>query len=142
MAKDGERIEGRGGNQADRVIGAHQYIKALRGGMSGSVLARRIGVTSSAVSQWENGKRSPTSGQLARIFEACNTPPAEVISILNELGIDANNQDTERAYLEAVSTQLNALRDAHRSALVATDSIHSLVMGRLLRLSSPSSDSN
>ena len=55
------------------ALGSGRLIREARrlGGLTQSELARRLGTTQSAVSNWERGRDTPRVDTLARILEAC-----------------------------------------------------------------------
>ena len=55
------------------ALGTGHLIREARGlgGLTQAELARRLGTTQSAVSNWERGRDTPRVGTLARILEAC-----------------------------------------------------------------------
>jgi transcriptional regulator with XRE-family HTH domain len=55
------------------ALGSGRLIREARrlGGLTQADLARRLGTTQSAVSNWERGRDTPRVDTLARILEAC-----------------------------------------------------------------------
>ena len=55
------------------ALGSGHLIREARrlGGLTQAELARRLGTTQSAVSNWERGRETPRVDTLARILEAC-----------------------------------------------------------------------
>ena len=55
------------------TLGSGRLIREARrvGGLTQAELARRLGTTQSAVSNWERGRDTPRVDTLARILEAC-----------------------------------------------------------------------
>jgi transcriptional regulator with XRE-family HTH domain len=55
------------------ALGSGHLIREARrlGGLTQADLARRLGTTQSAVSNWERGRETPRVDTLARILEAC-----------------------------------------------------------------------
>jgi transcriptional regulator with XRE-family HTH domain len=55
------------------ALGSGRLIREARrlGGLTQAELARRLGTTQSAVSNWERGRDTPRVDTLARILEAC-----------------------------------------------------------------------
>ena len=49
-------------------------------GISQGELARLIGTTQGAVSQWEKGTTSPSTGKLIRLSEILNTPVDKLLA--------------------------------------------------------------
>ena len=55
------------------ALGSGRLIREARrlGGLTQAELARRLGTTQSAVSNWERGRDTPRVDTLARVLEAC-----------------------------------------------------------------------
>jgi len=105
------------------TLGSGHLIRAARrvGGLTQADLARRLGTTQSAVSNWERGRDTPRVDTLARILEACGfeadmtfrrlddvdraqirqnlamTPAARLESVRNVSSLRAKARPVERA---------------------------------------------
>ena len=105
------------------TLGSGPLIREARrvGGLTQAELARRLGTTQSAVSNWERGRDTPRVDTLARILEACGfeadmtfrrlddvdraqirqnlamTPAARLESVRNVSSLRAKARPVERA---------------------------------------------
>ena len=109
------------------TLGSGPLIREARrvGGLTQAELARRLGTTQSAVSNWERGRDTPRVDTLARILEACGfeadmtfrrlddvdraqirqnlamTPAARLESVRNVSSLRAKARPVERAAARA-----------------------------------------
>lgn len=56
------------------MLGMELKLYRVRNGLSQADLASRLGVAQNSVSQWENGKRSPTLRKVAKIASVLGCP--------------------------------------------------------------------
>jgi transcriptional regulator with XRE-family HTH domain len=90
-----------------RALGSGHLIREARrlGGQTQAALARRLGTTQSAVSNWERGVDTPRVDTLARILEACGLEADVTFRRLDDVDraqIRENLAMTPAARLESV----------------------------------------
>lgn len=65
---------------------ACELMRALRGGRSQRALARRLRYRGNPITDWENGRHSPTAADALRCAEVCRWPVAESFHQFHTLG--------------------------------------------------------
>lgn len=57
-----------------------------KAGLSGVELAKRIGVTSAAISKWESNDRNPTPEMIVKLAGALGTTPNDLLGVEEKEG--------------------------------------------------------
>jgi transcriptional regulator with XRE-family HTH domain len=75
-----------GNNKAGLPPGERRWLRVARraAGLTQEKLARRIGRSKSAITQWESGQRSPGPQAVPQLAEALKMTPREVAELIDK----------------------------------------------------------